>query len=91
MPILLDPTSERAPTQRQRLPRPKSLTGLTIGLLDIAKARGNIFLDYLEERLRAMDVTVKRYNKPTFTRPAPLSLRQTISAECHIVIEALAD
>lgn len=91
MPILLDPTSERTPPQRQRLPRPHKLDGLTIGLLDIAKARGNIFLDYVEERLRERGLTVKRYNKPTFTRPAPLALRQTISAECQVVIEALAD
>ena len=40
MTVLLDPTSERSPTIRPRLPRPERLDGLTIGILDIAKARG---------------------------------------------------
>ncbi|HWD58375.1 MAG TPA: UGSC family (seleno)protein, partial [Stellaceae bacterium] len=42
MTILLDPTSEHAPTIRARLPRPARLDGLTIGILDIAKARGDV-------------------------------------------------
>jgi hypothetical protein len=49
--VLLDPTSERSPTIRPRLPRPERLDGLTIGILDIAKARGNVFLHRLGERI----------------------------------------
>ena len=45
MTILLDPTSERVPAERIRAPRLESLEGRTIGLLDIAKARGDVFLD----------------------------------------------
>ena len=51
MTVLLDPTSERSPTIRPRLPRPERLDGLTVGLLDIAKPRGDVFLDRLDERL----------------------------------------
>ena len=51
MSVLLDPTSERSPSQRPRLPRPERLDGLTIGLLDIAKARGDVFLDRLDEQI----------------------------------------
>jgi hypothetical protein len=89
--ILLDPTSERRPAQRQRLPRPESLNGLVIGLLDISKARGNVFLDQLGARLAERGLAVKRYQKPTFARVAPAALKQAISAECDVVIEALAD
>ncbi|MBP6816764.1 MAG: hypothetical protein KA778_12475 [Burkholderiaceae bacterium] len=89
--ILLDPTAERAPATRARLGRPASLEGLTVGLLDISKARGNVFLDRLDELLQARGVTVRRYRKPTFTRPAPLDLAQKIAAECHLVVEGLAD
>jgi len=32
------------------LPRPQSLDGLTIGILDIAKSRGDVFLHRLGER-----------------------------------------
>ena len=89
--ILLDPTAERAPETRERLPRPVSLEGLTVGLLDISKARGNVFLDQVDALLQARGLAIKRYQKPTFTRVAPTALKQAIAQECHVVIEALAD
>ncbi len=88
---LLDPTSERAPVQRERLARPPALDGLHVGLLDISKARGNVFLDRLEELLTARGIRVSRFAKPTFTKPAPIDLRHEISTTCDVVIEALAD
>lgn len=88
---ILDPTGERTVAERARLARPASLSGLTVGLLDISKPRGNVFLDRLEERLTAVGASVKRYRKPTFTKPAPVDLRHEIATECHVVIEALAD
>ena len=89
--ILLDPTAERAPSARPRLARPQGLDGLTVGLLDISKARGNVFLDRIDERLSAMGIAVKRYKKPTFTRVAPTPLKQEIAGECQLVVEGLAD
>jgi hypothetical protein len=91
MTVLLDPTSERSPTMRPRLPRPERLDGLTVGLLDIAKARGDVFLDRLDERLQERGIAVKRYKKPTNTRPAPLPLQQQIATEVNLVIEGLSD
>ena len=88
---LLDPTSERHPVARERVPRPPSLAGLHVGLLDISKARGNVFLDRLEELLAAREITVLRFSKPTFTKPAPIDLRHEIATTCDVVIEALAD
>ena len=89
--VLLDPTSERTPSQRERLVRPAKLDGLTVGLLDISKPRGDVFLDHLEQRLRARNIEVLRFAKPTFTKPAPIDLRHEISTKCNLVIEALAD
>lgn len=89
--VLLDPTSERSPSQRQRLARPATLDGLTIGLLDISKPRGDVFLDHLERRLRDRGLGVLRFAKPTFTKPAPIDLRHEIATKCDVVIEALAD
>jgi hypothetical protein len=60
-------------------------------LLDISKARGNVFLDRLEAKLQSSGATVARFRKPTFTKPAPLDLRQQIAERCDAVIEALAD
>ena len=89
--LLLDPTSERRVTERTRLARPASLDDQVIGLLDISKPRGDVFLDRLEQRLVEAGATVKRYKKPTFTKPAPVDLRQEIATHCTLVIEALAD
>jgi len=89
--VLLDPTSEHSPTSRERLARPPNLHGLTVGLLDISKPRGDVFLDRLDERLTERGITVKRYMKPTVAKPAPIPLRQQIVTEVDVVIEGLAD
>ena len=91
MTIILDPTAERTVAQRTLLDRPTSLAGKTVGLLDISKPRGNVFLDRLEERLTDAGAVVRRYRKPTFTKPAPVDLRHEIATQCEVVIEALAD
>jgi hypothetical protein len=88
---LLDPTSERQTTVRQLSARLTTLDGATVGLLDISKPRGNVFLDRLEQRLQELGATTKRYRKPTYTKPAPVDLRHEIARDCTAVIEALAD
>ena len=89
--LLLDPTGERSVPHREPLARPASLDGQVIGLLDISKPRGDVFLDQLEKRLAASGAEVRRYKKPTFTKPAPVDLRHEIASQCTLVIEALAD
>ena len=89
--VVLDPTSERTPARRERPARLDSLRGRTVGLLDISKARGDVFLARVERGLRERGATVLRYAKPTFTKPAPIDLRQEIATRCHAVVEALAD
>ena len=91
MTTVLDPTGEMTPARRERAIRPESLAGLTVGLLDISKPRGDVFLDRVSERLSGLGATVNRYTKPTFTKPAPVDLRHEIATECDAVIEALAD
>ena len=88
---VLDPTGELHPPEVQLNERPPSLDGKTIGLLDITKPRGDVFLDRLEEHFVRRGATVVRYKKPTFTKPAPVDLRHEISMKCDVVIEALAD
>ncbi len=91
--VLLDPTSERRPATRPRVARPSSLEGLTVGLLDISKPRGDVFLTALESALRSRvpSLRVVRYRKPTFAKVAPVDLRHEITTKCDLVIEALAD
>jgi hypothetical protein len=88
---LLDPTSERSLAIRERVPRLDSLKGKTVGLLDISKPRGDLFLNRIEERLGELGASVNRYKKPTFAKAAPANLRHEIATQCDAVIEALAD
>lgn len=92
MSTILDPTDERKPVVRSTSQREKNLHK-RVAMLDIAKPRGNVLLDRLEELLkeRYPEVEVSRYSKPTFTKPAPLSLKQEIQAKNDVVLEALAD
>jgi len=88
---LLDPTAEEAPEVRPRLERPATLAGLTIGLLDINKPRGDEFLDRVDELLSERGHRVERFCKPRFSAVAPTELKQAIQARCQALIEALAD
>ena len=89
--VVLDPTGERSLPVRERLPRPATLEGLDLALLDISKARGDVFMDRLEELFAEKGARVKRFSKPTFTKPAPPDVRRQIAEECAAVVEALAD
>jgi hypothetical protein len=89
--VVLDPTGELTPAARELTRRPATLDARTVGLLDISKARGDVFLDRLDELLVARGLTTARYRKPTFTKNAPIDLRHEIATHCDVVIEALAD
>jgi hypothetical protein len=88
----LDPTDSVA-VPRRTAPRPASLGGKVITLLDISKAKGDHLLDRLEELLRERTgaKAIVRKKKPTFARPAPDELRQDILQHTDVLIEALAD
>lgn len=89
---IVDPTDERVPVRRTLARRPEALAG-TVALVDISKPRGDVLIAQIAVRLaeRAPGVRVKRYRKPTFTKPAPESLLRQIREESDFVIEALAD
>ena len=89
--VLLDPTGEREPSERPHLPRPVSLDGLTVGVLDISKIRGDVFVERLATLLEGRGINVKRYRKPTMARTAPKEIEQAIVEECDVVVEGLAD
>jgi hypothetical protein len=88
----LDPTDSVA-VPRATAPRPSSLDGKVVTLLDISKAKGDHLLDRLEELLRERTgaTAIVRRKKPTFARPAPEALRQEIVGATDVLIEALAD
>lgn len=89
--VVLDPTAGKAAANMAAAGRVADINGLTVGLLDISKPRGDVFLDRLEELLTDRGATVARYTKPTFSKPAPVDLRHEIASSCDAVIEALAE
>ncbi|MGK0173222.1 MAG: hypothetical protein ACI9W2_004969 [Gammaproteobacteria bacterium] len=88
---MLDPTAELSPVMRERCTPKVELSRATVGLLSISKERSEEFLDTLEHRLSERGITVRRYAKPTHTKPAPRSVIDAIVAECDVVVEGLAD
>jgi hypothetical protein len=89
--LVLDPTGELRPAGRARVTRLPAFDGVVVGLLDISKPRGDVFLDRVDEVLTGRGIAVCRYRKPTFSKPAPEDLRREIAEHCQGVIEALAD
>jgi hypothetical protein len=92
--ILVNPLDETPRIFSKSASRLNSLTGKTIGLLDISKPGGSIFLDRLEYLLKERHgvASVVRAMKPTFTKPAPDAVIATfLDAKCDAVVEALAD
>ena len=92
--ILVNPLDETPRSPRVPAPRLDTLAGKTVGLLDISKPGGSLFLDHLErllmERLEVAQVV--RVMKPTFAKPAPDEIiERLMSGGCDAVIEALAD
>jgi hypothetical protein len=87
----LDETSRAKPKPARRL---AELNGKTLGLLDISKPGGSIFLNHLERSLtqRYGVARIVRITKPTFTRRAPEQvIEELLKNNCDAVIEALAD
>ena len=93
MPLtLVNPMNELAPGAAAVAPRLDRLQGKTIALLDISKPGGSVFLDRLESLLREGHgvARVIRAMKPTFAKPAPAEVIETVRG-ADAVIEALAD
>ncbi len=93
MPVtLVHPGNERAVQAAAPPARLTSLGGKKIGLLDISKPGGSLFLDRLEEILRTRfgASEVIRARKPTFAKVAPPQVIEQLRG-ADAVIEALAD
>ena len=88
---LLDPTGEREAVSLPRMARPMSLDGLTVGVLDISKVRGDVFVEEVATLLEGRGIAVKRYRKPTVARTVPKEIEKAIVEEVDVVVEGLAD
>ncbi len=92
MTLFVNPLDEPVTSARGAAPRLDTLAGKTLGLLDISKPGGSVFLDRVERILREDHAVadVVRVTKPTYTRPAPAEVLERLRF-VDGVIEALAD
>ena len=89
---LIDPRNEGARPAARVAPRLATMTGATVALLDIGKPGGSHFLNRLETLLKdeRSVAGVVRTTKPTYARPAPDALLETLR-HVDAVVVALAD
>lgn len=92
MPTLVNPMNEAVFAPAAEPERLASLQGKTVALLDISKPGGKVFLDRVEKLLKERYgvSNVIRAMKPTFAKPAPSAVMESIRA-ADAVIEGLAD
>ncbi len=89
---IFDPTAPPRRRIERLAPRTASLEGKVVGLLDISKPKGDLFLEAVGELLKK-DYGVREtiyFMKPTHAKPAPPELAEEIARRCDAVVEGLA-
>jgi hypothetical protein len=87
----VSPFDDRVRATEPLAPRPASIRGRRVALLDIRKNRGAEFLDEIEALMQAAGATTARSSKEIFSKPAALALIGEIADRSDLVVEALAD
>jgi predicted transcriptional regulator len=87
----VSPFDDRRREQVPFAPRPASLHGKRVALLDINKRRGDEFLDRIETLLHARGAETFRVSKEIFSRPAAPQIIARIVDGADVAVEALAD
>lgn len=88
---LVSPVDEAHRTAAPLAPRPDTVAGRRVVLLDITKNRGAQLLDRLEVRLQGLGATTSRISKEIFSRPASPEVIRRVREQGELVVEALAD
>lgn len=90
---ILDPVGSTTATSRTPAPRPGSLQGATIGVLDNSKPNARVLLDgvarALAEKVGARDVRIWR--KPGASIGATAAVLDEMAAQCGAALTASAD
>jgi hypothetical protein len=89
--ILLDPTGEHQVVTRKKAPRPGSLDGIAVGVLDIGKQRGDVYLDRVAELLTERGIAVERYRKPGPGKLVSAEVKSRMLSDVKAVVIGLAD
>jgi hypothetical protein len=87
----VSPLDDRVTPAKAHAPRPETLEGACVALLDITKAQGDLFLDRVEELLRARGADTWRISKEIFSRPASAEVIEQVAIHGDLAVEGLAD
>ncbi len=87
----VSPFDEQRRAVEPLAPRPASVSGARVALLDINKRRGDEFLGYIEARLRAHGAETFRLSKQIFSKPAAPEIVRQIANRGDLAVEGLAD
>lgn len=87
----VSPFDERTRPADPLAPRPASLAGARVVLLDIRKNRGDEFLDRVEARLHERGATTARLVKEIFSKPASAEVVKLVANRGDLAVEGLAD
>ena len=87
----VSPFDERRQVAEPLAPRPSSLEGARVALLDISKRRGDEFLDRIEELLHTRGAVTSRFVKEIFSKPAGPEIVRRIANRGDLAVEGLAD
>lgn len=93
MPTIISPESPVLAESRPLAPRPASLAGLRIGILDNSKANAGRLLERVREQLveRYGAVSGPSERKSSSGIPAPSSIIERLRYSCDLVLTASAD
>lgn len=91
--MLLDPRGVADVKRIVSSPRPKSVAGLTIGVIDNTKPNFDLFMDTVQEQLLSVFKAkeVVRYRKPGRTKGVSSEILADIKNRCDFVITGLGD
>jgi hypothetical protein len=87
----VSPFDERRREPEPLAPRPHSIIGARVALLDINKRRGDQFLDRIEALLRSEGAQTFRLVKEIFSKPASTEIIRRIADRGDLAVEGLAD
>jgi hypothetical protein len=91
--FVLDPTGRAEVAQVGLAPRPRSLAGMSVGLLDNRKHNAGALLAELG-RLLVVQYQINQVvevQKPHFGLPAPADIVASLAQRCDAVITAIGD
>jgi hypothetical protein len=91
--IVLEPIDQPVQTTFTLAPRPASLSGLTVGLIDNGKRNSDYVLKKITARIqeRYPDISLEYVRKPSASHGIPEEMARDLAAKAQAVIAGIGD